>query len=328
MTRSTFLRPVLALLCLAATSSLAVHAQLIFTTQGANASDHAVDVVGLNGSGASTLYSGSPMGNPNDIAVDYLTSKLYIADGTGGQAIRVANRDGSGSVSLVYSVGITVSGIAVDAANQQIYFTTQSATATDDRVMRVNYDGSNPVTLFSGAANFNQPTGLALDLSAGKIYVSDGTGGQAIKVGNLDGSGTMSSVLSVGINVSGLALDASHQKIYFTTQSATSTDDRVMTVGYDGTGSTTLFSGASAFGNPNRLALDVVNGKIYIADGTGGHSIDVANMDGTGSVSVLYDAGLNVSGIALVPEPGSLSLMAGSLLGAFALLRRYRRESR
>ena len=138
----------------------------------------------------------------------------------------------------------------------------------------------------------------------------------------------MTTVLSVGINVSGLALNPGAQKIYFTTQSATSTDDRVMRVNYDGTGSTTLFSGAAAFGNPNRVALDVPNGKMYIADGTGGHSIDVANLDGTGSVSVLYDATYNVSGIAVVPEPHDLSLIAGAMLGAFALARRCRRSTR
>ena len=161
MSRLSIIRSAVAVFCLAALPPLALHAQLVFTTQGASASNDQIGIVGMDGTGASILFSGSPMGNPNDIAADPATGKLYIADGTGGSAIRVANRDGSGSVSLVYNAGIIVSGIALDTANQKIYFTTQSGTATDDRVMRVNFDGSNPVTLFSGATAFNQPTGLA-----------------------------------------------------------------------------------------------------------------------------------------------------------------------
>jgi len=48
--------------------------------------------------------------------------------------------------------------------------------------------------------------------------------------------------------------------------------------------------------------VDLTTGKIYVADGTGGHSVKVANLDGSGDVTTLFDPGVNVSGLALVPE--------------------------
>lgn len=257
MNRLIYTRCITVAAGLLAVSGVTARAQLLFATQGASSSADRVMSVSTGGSGATTLFSGLPFGNPNDLAVDAAAGKVYIADGTGGQAVRVANLNGSGSVTALYNVGISVSGIALDVQHQQVYFTTQGSNPTDDRVMRVNFDGTGATTLYSGATSFANPNGLALDLAAGKLYVADGTGGQSIKVGNLDGSGSLTTVLDVHINVSGLALDPANQAIYFTTQSATPADDRVMRVSYTGTGATTLYSGAGAFANPNHLALDL-----------------------------------------------------------------------
>jgi DNA-binding beta-propeller fold protein YncE len=300
--------------------------QVFFTTQGYNSADYRVMNFDLNAAG-STLFSGSPFGNPNGLAVDASAGKIYVADGTGGQAIRVMSENGSGVVSTLVSVGINVSGLVVDALDQLLYFTTQSATAADDRVMRVSLNGSGLTTLFSGAANFSNPDGLAVDVNAGKIFVADGTGGQSIKVGNLNGSGSMTTLLSVGINVTGLALDEADQLIYFTTSSSTPADDRLMPVGYNGTGATTLFSGSSAFSEPTGLALDLANGKIYVADGTGGHALKVVNLDGSGTVTTLFDPGVNVSGVAVVPELSFWGWISSVGLLLFILGRRGRRKT-
>ena len=77
--------------------------------------------------------------------------------------------------------GSAPSGVAVDPANNKIYWTNQFS----DEVRAGNLDGSGTAqTLFSGEDN---PIGVAADPAAGKIYWTDLNSG-TVRVGPLGGS--------------------------------------------------------------------------------------------------------------------------------------------
>ncbi|EEF62888.1 Ig-like domain-containing protein [Pedosphaera parvula] len=180
---------------------------------------------------------------------------------------------------------------------QQLFFTTSSSIAANDRVTRINVSGPNSAAIvYSGAAAFSNPNGVAVDAVAGKIFFADGNGTNCIRAANLNGTGPVTNLVNVGINISGLALDPGNQKIYFTTSSSIATNARVMRVNYDGTGLTTLYSGPGSLSNPSGIAVDAGIGKMFVTDA---NSVKEANLNGTGALTNLYTAGINVTGVAL-----------------------------
>ncbi|MDB6124191.1 MAG: Low-density lipoprotein receptor [Pedosphaera sp.] len=271
--------------------------QLIITTSSSIPANDRVMRVNVNDiNGGSNIFSGAlAFSNPNGVAVDMGVGKFFVADGAGMNCIRAGNLNGTGLVTNLLNVGINISALALDTANQKIYFTTSSSLGVNDQVMRVNYNGSGLVTIFYGGAISNA-NGIAIDVSAGKLFVADATG---VLAGNLNGTGALTNLYSAGFNVTAVAADTVNQKIYFTYASPFSTA-RVLRVNYNGSGALTLFASSATMSNPNGLALDVSNGKMYIADGNGGNCVRVANLDGTGTPATLYAAGINVSGVTPV----------------------------
>ncbi|MDB6112370.1 MAG: Low-density lipoprotein receptor, partial [Pedosphaera sp.] len=321
----------LALAALPALSSQLSAQQLLITTSSSIPANDRVMRVNVNdGNGASNIFSGAlAYSNPNGVAVDVGVGRIFVADGNATNCIRAGNLNGTGSVTNVVNVGINISGLALDTANQKIYFTTSSSFSVNDQVMRVNYNGTGLVTLFSGGAISNA-NGIAIDVSAGKLFVADATG---VLAGNLNGTGTLTNLYSAGFNVSAVAADTVNQKVYFTYSTPFSTA-RVLRVNYNGSGALTLFTSSATLSNPNGLALDVSNGRMYIADGNGGNCVRVANLDGTGTPTTLYAAGINVSGVTAVQnllyitgtvtnqatlDTASLNPFSGVTIGDYAL---------
>jgi Bacterial Ig domain len=272
--------------------------QLFFTTSSPIGTNDRVTRISVSGNiGATNLFSGpAGLSNPNGVAVDAVAGKIFFADGNGTNCIRAANLNGTGSVTNVLNVGINISGLALDTVNQKIYFTTSSSIAANDRVMRVNYDGTGSTTLYSGASSLSNPSGIAIDTAIGKMFVTDGT---AVKEANLDGTGALTNLYVAGINVTGLALDTAGQKVYLT-YSSSSSPAKIGRVNYNGGGITVLYSASANLVNPTGLALDVAAGKMYIADGLGGNAVQVAKLDGTGTPTSLFAAGVHVSAVSAV----------------------------
>ena len=194
-----------------------------------------IRVANLNGTGtASTLFA-EPGSNVCGVAVDPAAGKVYWANFTTNE-IRVGNLDGTGTPSTLFTdpVGSAPSGVAIDPANNKIYWTNQfsdqvragdldgSGTAqtlfggegnplgvaadpaagkiywTDlgSGVVRVGPLGGSGVgpaqTLFGGET----PSGPAIDPTTNKIYWTSFLSGSGIRVGNLDGTGTASTLFN------------------------------------------------------------------------------------------------------------------------------------
>ena len=153
-------------------------------------------------------------------------------------------------------------------------------------VSRIDSDGTGLTRLFTGILH---PRGVAVDRLGGRIYWNE-LGLGAIRRANLDGSGSVETVVSTGDSAPGLALDVAGGKIYWV---GGSHDGWIRRANLDGsTPEGLVTSGVYA---PTGIALDLVHGKVYWTDPlgspsqTGKGSIRYCNLDGTGDQWVLTE---------------------------------------
>ena len=138
----------------------------------------------LDGSNVEDFVTG--LSEPEDIDLDLSRGKIYWTD-TVTNKIQRANLDGSNIEDLV-TVGLSHPlGMALDVAGGKMYWTNTSFWPTPwpglDKIQRANLDGTNVEDLVT--TGLVAATGIALDVSAGKMYWTDlGT----IQRANLDGS--------------------------------------------------------------------------------------------------------------------------------------------
>ena len=306
LTRS-FLSHLRAFAALIATCFLAVATvqaanpiKLYMTHGSATSTADRLDRADIDGANLSSLASDS--GNftqPESIQIDYASGHIFMVDSTGKQILRF-NLDGTGR-TLIFTITHTglPRGLALDRDNQKIYFTTGSATSADDRLTRINYDGTGEVTLASGAVSNSdlvmQPLGLAIDTERGFLYVGDNFANQTTNLGivrfNLDGSGRTQIVSEQNATFGGalaimtyMTVDESTGQLYFCTGSATTSNDRVMRVNPDGSGLTIIYSDAANFNQPLGIAVDKANGFLFVGDSalTGPAPFYRFNLDGSG----------------------------------------------
>jgi PKD domain len=144
------------------------------------------------------------------------------------------------------------------------------------------------------AALLLAPSALAAD----SIYWTNNAGG-AIRVANLDGSGSPANLFSGESGPRGVAIDPAAGKIYWSNLGS----GAIRVANLDGSGSpASLFSGES---QPFGVAIDPAAGKIYWAN-FNGNAIRVANLDGTGSASDLFSGESQPGGVAIDPAAGKI----------------------
>ena len=175
----------------------------------------------------------------NNLTLDLSAGKIYWTD-LGSEKIQRANLDGTG-VEDVISTGLRLpAGIAIDPGAGKMIWTEWDPT----KIRRADLDGSNVEDLITGFVTDLIP-GLALDLSAGKMYW--GTAGK-IQRANLDGS-SVEDVVTNG-QVADVTLDLSAGKMYWTDLSG----GIVSRSDLDGSNVEDLVIGASS---PVGIALDL-----------------------------------------------------------------------
>ncbi|NIV49750.1 MAG: hypothetical protein GWN46_24585, partial [Gammaproteobacteria bacterium] len=267
--------------------------------------DEAMDQIrraNLDGSGVEILVSG--LGDPRDIAVDFVGGKMYWVDGVTGKVQR-ANLDGSG-IQDVY-IGSDPRGIALDLIGGKVYWTD----AVTNKIQRANLDGSGVEDLVtSGLIGLR---GIALDVAGGKMYWTD-LGTDKIQRANLDGSSVEDLVTTGLADPRGIALDVADGKMYW----ADTFNNTIQRANLDGTGVQVLVTGLD---NPAGIALDLQAGTMYWSD-WGTDKIQRANLDGTGVQDVLSTGGISTPvGITLSDPIQTLSyaITGGNTGGAFAI---------
>lgn len=216
--------------------------------------------------------------------------------------------------------------MAVDAANQKIYYGGGAATITQAEldgsnpvpavptgeapsglaidatngklywsafgagsVLRADLDGSNVETIIAGS--LDSPSGVWVDEQNGKLYVIT-YNNTRIQRANLDGSGLETVAASLGGQGIDVIVDPATQTIYYSLRGA-----EIRTMSLDGSNQATLVSGQASV---QGMAVDFAAGKLYWTTGGVIRRADLA--DGA-NIEDIVDTGANVWGIGIFPPP-------------------------
>ena len=257
---------------------------------------------------------------PMDIAIDTAGRKLYLTSPDGKISRR--NLNGSGSEAVVTDLRNpgalvlggattpteTTTGIVTTHPQPSIYWVAWSA----GRIERASLEGSNVTDVVDTGSD--EPSGLAIDVSGGKIYWTafgewDALGYPIpatgkIQCADLDGSNVQD--LLTGLDFpQGIALDVAGGKMYWTSQRdlnpATQTlTSKIQSADLDGSNVRDLVTGSES--PRGGIALDVAAGKMYWTDWS---KIQSADLDGS-NVRTLVPGLSNLSGIALDVAAGKM----------------------
>jgi len=163
-------------------------------------------------------------------------------------------------------------------AQNKMYWTDQNG---PQKIQRANLNGTSVENLVTG---LSIPSGIALDVAAGKMYWTD-TGPDKIQRANLNGTGVEDLVAAGLSDPLGIALDIVAGKMYWTDAITV----KIQRANLNGTSVEDLVT--AGLGNPFGIALDIAAGKMYWTD-FGTNKIQRANLNGT-SVEDLVTAGLS-----------------------------------
>jgi len=210
-------------------------------------------------------------------------TKMYWTEyyGYSTKGVWRADLDGSSSEELCTNY-YGFEGVAIDFQNNKMYL----AAPHQNKIERADLDGTNREDLITSI----HPVDITLDLSAGKIYWTDYTYGNAvIKRANLDGSGveSITSHLGDGCDLQGMTIDVPGGKIYWVERG----DDVICRANLDGTSIQTIlhcYDGVS-----NSWDVAVYGLTLYWTDALlGTDNISKADLDGGNVVNDVI-AGLN-----------------------------------
>jgi hypothetical protein len=206
------------------------------------------------------------------LAVDGLNGKLFFVDDL-TNALWSVNLNGSGLLQLKNGLTNFPTDLALDVLNKKIYYTTSSTLQNNNTIQRIDYTGSNNVTLFTasgspvnGGNGVSRCTAIAVDSLNSKIFLAD-AGAQ--KIWNIPQAGVSPTALATtAANAfpTGLALDAINQQVYFTVSSPTQSSNLIQRVNYNGSGLVTRFTASGGVQRCTALDLDLAHGLVYFSD--------------------------------------------------------------
>ncbi|MEM7247360.1 MAG: hypothetical protein AAF533_18610 [Acidobacteriota bacterium] len=210
----------------------------------------------LDGSAREDLRMGVGLG----LSLDLVRGKVYWTE---GGDVRRGNLDGTADEDVVLGQGAFA--LAVDPTGPGKIYWAQAPGV----LARANLDGSMIEMLGPGPPT---PSQIALDPAEGKLYFANGLANDVRRV-NLDGSSPEVLLDGLGVGVNGLAVAPGVGKVYVP---SFSNPGQIRVVNLDGTmpGVVVLGTGLAA------LAVDPLNGLVYVADNSG-RRVSRVNLDGS-----------------------------------------------
>ncbi len=203
-------------------------------------------------------------------------------------AIQRVNTDGTG-LQTVIDIGGGLRSLDLDQTAGKVYWTD----VTNLGIRRANLDGSQQQDLVTTGLQF--PSAVRVYPMMNQMFWGDQLSNELWRA-NQDGSNP--ELLRSTAFHRGMALDTTHNKIYWTT-SDTIFKGKILRSNLDGSQLETVVDSLAPEFKPASIALDVAGGKVYWTD----YVVDVvrrANLDGS-NIEDLYTVGsnLNPGGIAL-----------------------------
>ncbi len=147
----------------------------------------------LDGSNPTQVVGG--INSPSAVAVDVPNEKVYVITYNNTRLVRF-NLDGTDLETLATNLGGLGVGLAVDSSGGKVYYSTRG-----NSIYVANLDGSGATSLVT---NQNTVHGIAIDVSAGRLYWADWLG-TAIRSANLSDGGDVQDVNSGSARNLGLA---------------------------------------------------------------------------------------------------------------------------
>ncbi len=152
--------------------------KIYFTTSSTLQAGNTVQQVDYSGANRTTLFTatGAAPGNGvsrcTALALDAGQAMLFLAD-AGSQKIWSLGLRGSGLTALAAVANGFPTGLALDTASQQVYFSVGSSQQSANQILRVSYSGSGLTSLFTASGGVQRCTALDIDAAGGAIYLSD-----------------------------------------------------------------------------------------------------------------------------------------------------------
>jgi len=159
-------------------------------------------------------------------------------------------------------------GIAVDTEQEVLYIADLNA----GEIHTSDLDGSNRSLWLSGLAG---PAGLVLDQVNDYLYWTTDDGIQRTPLSDTDGSQVETIVTGQGDNPEGLSIDVTNGMIYWVTY-----DGGLWSADLGGAGASEIIS--SVLG----AAVLVTNNKLYFHSFDGGHTLKMADLDGSNVTTI------------------------------------------
>jgi DNA-binding beta-propeller fold protein YncE len=169
---------------------------------------------------------------------------------------------------LVPSVQNAVS-LAVDTAGGKLYWAEKTSDRTG-KIRRANLDGTN-VQLVKDLTSV--PIDIAIDTTNNKLYLTNAWG--KVQRFNFNGSNFQSNLITNLDSPKNITVDIAGDKLYWTEQTDDTTG-RIQRANLNGSNVELVKDLTSG---PHDLAIDTVNGKLYVANSFG--KIQQLNLDGS-----------------------------------------------
>ncbi|MCU0428713.1 MAG: choice-of-anchor D domain-containing protein [Cytophagaceae bacterium] len=189
---------------------------------------------------------------PYGVVVDEINEKIYWIN-SGGNSIGRSNLDGS-SVNNSFITGLsTPIGLEIDVRNNFLYWTSRGSKT----IGRANLDGTGVTNAFVSIPSAD-PLSVQVDATEGYIYWTDYLSN---RIGRclLNGTFVNYNYITGVVGPHQFKLEPLSRQFYIAGYGS----NTIVRVGVDGTGLTTLVTGCS---QPNGVAIDVLNDKIYWAN--------------------------------------------------------------
>ena len=203
--------------------------------------------------------------DPQVLIDQFQRPPMYWVDTKAGTLHRLV---GPKVETLVPGVNRAVS-LAVDMPSEKLYWAEKTGKRTG-RIRRTNLDGTN-VQLIKNLTSV--PLNIALDTAGGKLYLTNAWG--KIQRLNLDGSNFQPNLIRDLQSPNHLVLDVAHGKVYWTEKTGRRTG-RIRRANLDGTNVELVKDLTSV---PRGIAVDSVNGKIYLTNAWG--KVQRLNLNGS-----------------------------------------------
>ena len=184
----------------------------------------------------------------------------------------------AGGTPKALASGISGAGIAYDKANEKIYYSDFADSDTPNgKIWKMDVGGTNPKAIASG---IQDPYGIALDVTAGKIYWGDGDGN--VSRCNLNGDSLKTDLITIDDGaIRSVALDLVNKKLYFYDVN----NNNLYMANLDGSNKSIILTGYYGYA----IAVDNTNNKIYFdaqSDDGSVSGLYRANLDGTNPVEI------------------------------------------